>query len=374
MPIKAAFIWDDALAEHRLSETHPLKPARLRYTHQLLEAYGAFDTPRAALVKPRLATEEELGWYHTPDYIEIVKRLSVNPNLPEQVRFSFGPGDNPAYEGIYEAMALSTGASVVGAELVASGDFDAAHSISGGLHHAMPGHASGFCVFDDPVIAIKSLQKAGLKVAYVDVDCHHGDGVQHAFYDTDEVLTVSVHESGQFLFPGTGFVEETGTGKGDGYSVNLPLYPYTTDEVYRWAFQEVVPPLLEAFKPDVLVSQLGIDTHFRDPITHMALTVQGFGQAVAYFRDVAPKWLALGGGGYDLQAVARSWTHAFGIISEQDFPNEIPADYREEHQVETLFDEGDLPINDSIRGDARRYAEASVQKVHQLLFPKHGLR
>ena len=288
MPRNAAFIYDDVLARHTLSDAHPLKPVRLRYTHELLEAYGAFDAEGATLVKPRPATEEEVLRYHTRPYLEAVQSFSRGDDSLGMAGFNLGPGDNPAYEGMYEAASWSTGASLRGAKLVASGEADAALSISGGLHHAMPGYASGFCVFNDPVLAIKELLLRGLRVAYVDIDCHHGDGVQHAFYDTDEVLTISVHESGAFLFPGTGFTQETGAGKGRGYSVNLPLYPYTTDDVYLWAFREIVPPLLEAFRPDVLVAQLGIDSHYRDPITHLALTVQGFGQAVSELQRLTP--------------------------------------------------------------------------------------
>jgi acetoin utilization protein AcuC len=228
-------------------------------------------------------------------------------------------------------------------------------------------------VFNDPVLAIKDLLLRGMRVAYVDIDCHHGDGVQHAFYDTDEVLTVSLHESGAFLFPGTGFSNETGVGKGAGYAVNVPLYPYTTDDVYLSAFQEAIAPLLEAFRPDVLVTQLGIDSHYLDPITHMALTVQGFTRVVAELSRVPARWLALGGGGYDLQAVARAWTFAYGVMSGQDLPDEVPRQYGERHGVATLSDHEGPVVPDVTRGDARTFAEESVQAVHRLIFPTHGL-
>jgi acetoin utilization protein AcuC len=373
MPRRAAFVYDDILAQHVLSEEHPLKPVRLRYTYELLESYGAFAAPNAMLVKPRLATEEEVLRYHTRAYLEAVQGISRGEPSVDQAAFSLGPGDNPTYRGMYEAAGLSTGASLRGAELLAMGETDAALSISGGLHHAMPGHAKGFCVFNDPAIAIHALLLRGMRVAYVDIDCHHGDGVQHAFYDTDAVLTISIHESGEFLFPGTGFTQETGSGVGRGYSVNLPLYPYTTDEVYLWAFRQVVPPLLEVFRPDVLVTQLGVDSHYLDPITHLALTVQGFGRVVAELPRFAPKWLALGGGGYDLQAVARAWTTAYGIMSEQEFPDELPESYRDRYGVATLSDVAEPPVTEQLRKDARSFAEKSVQAVQRLVFPAHGL-
>ena len=374
MARKAAFVYDDVLSSHVLSDAHPLKPVRLKRAHELLEAYRAFQVSNSTLAEPRKATDEEVLYYHTADYLRAVRLLGDGDTSVSPAAFNLGPGDNPAYEGMYEAAAWSTGASLAGVELLLSGDADVAFSISGGLHHAMPGYASGFCVFNDPVIAIRALLSKGMRVAYVDIDCYHGDGVQHAFYDTDAVLTVSVHESGAFLFPGTGFTQETGAGKGRGYSVNLPLYPYTSDKVYEWAFNEVVPPLLEAFQPDALVTQLGIDSHYLDPITHLALTVQGFGRTVAELARLAPaKWLALGGGGYDLQAVARAWTAAYGVMSEQEFSNDIPESYRDRHAVATLNDAEEPATGESVEKDTRTFAETSVEAVHRLIFPTHGI-
>ena len=371
----AAFLYDGRMSKHTLSDTHPMKPVRLRYTYDLLNAYGAFDSDSSRVTGAREATKAELEWFHAPEYVNGVEaigsgRADVNP-----AAFNFGPGDNPHYPGIYEAAALSTGASVMAAEMLIGGEASAAFNISGGLHHAMPDHAYGFCVFNDPVIAIHRFLQEGLKVAYVDIDCHHGDGVQHAFYSTDRVLTISIHESGAFLFPGTGFVQETGTGVGRGYSVNVPLYPYTSDEVYLWAFRQVVPPLLDAFSPDVIVTQLGIDSHYLDPITHLALTVQGFAEAVSEFRAASPgMWLALGGGGYDLQAVARAWTMAYGELSGQSFGNDIPGGYSAEHGIESLRDPDNLGLDEQIVKDSRAFAESSVQTVHRLIFPTHGIR
>ena len=374
MARKTAFVYDDRLSRHTLSATHPMKPVRLRYTYELLQAYRAFDAPNVSLISPRAAEYADMLTYHTPEYADAVRRLDDGDASVDQIRFNFGPGDNPAYEGMYDAAALSTGATLTAVDALLSDDADAAFSISGGLHHAMPAYAYGFCVFNDPVIGIKRLLAAGMKVAYVDIDCHHGDGVQHAFYDTDAVMTISLHESGAFLFPGTGYAQETGAGRGRGYSVNLPLYPYTSDEVYLWALREAVMPLLERFRPDALVTQLGIDSHFRDPITHLALTTQGHSAAVAELgRLGAAKWLALGGGGYDLQAVARAWTMDFAALSEQTLPNDIPPAYGDRYGVASLQDQEELPIPEQTLKDAKTFAEASVQAVQRLLFPSHGL-
>ena len=295
MSRKAAFVYHDDMSRHTLRGDHPLKAERLRHTYDLLDAYHAFEDEGSLLVKPRPATEQEIRSLHEGEYVKAVRSFSRGEREYDPARFNCSSGgDNPIYDGMYEAAALSTGASLVAAELVDAGWTAVAFNISGGLHHAARGHASGFCVFNDPAIAIISLIGRGLKVAYVDIDAHHGDGVQDAFYDTDRVMTISIHESGAFLFPGTGSVEENGVGAGKGYSVNLPLYPYTDDDTYIWAFREVVPPLVEAYKPDVLVTQLGIDSYHSDPLAHLLLSSRGFGEAVAEFSRMRLPWPAAG--------------------------------------------------------------------------------
>lgn len=370
----AAFVYSDVLTQHTLREDHPLVPRRLRLVYELLEAYGVFQHPNAHLVPPRMATEEEILGFHTPDYVEAVKSLSRGENRYNPLRYNFSQeGDNPVFPGMFEASAWAVGASLVAADLVAQGSVSVAANFSGGLHHAMPNYASGFCIFNDPVIAIQSLLRRGLRVAYIDIDAHHGDGVQFAFYDTDQVLTISLHESGEFLFPGTGFPHEMGVGKGRGYSVNVPLAPYTDDETYLWAFREVVPPLVEAFRPDVLATQLGIDTHRDTPIAHLKLTVQGYIAVVRELQTWAKgKWLAFGGGGYDLAAVARGWAWAYATMVGIDLPNEVPASFRERYGVHTLRDE-EKPLDEARRRMVRRYAEQSVAQVKRLVFPLHGL-
>jgi acetoin utilization protein AcuC len=278
------------------------------------------------------------------------------------------------FPGMYEAATLSAGASLVAAELVASRQVDAAFNISGGLHHAAAGHASGFCVFNDPALAIRYLLDRGLRVAYVDIDAHHGDGVQNLFYHEDRVLTISIHESGQYLFPGTGFVTERGTGRGLGYSVNIPLYPYTEDELYLWAFNEVVPPLLRAFAPDVLVTQLGIDSYHSDPLTHLQVTSRGYVAAVRALAGLAVPWLALGGGGYDIGAVARCWTLAYGVMLAVDWPDRIPTGFAQEHGIEHLRDTLALDLPAEVRQEARRFVEDEVAAIKRDIFPLHKLR
>ena len=370
----AAYVYKDVLSHHQLRPDHPMQPVRLQYTYELLEAYNAFQDEGSRLVEPRQATEEEVLSFHTPEYLAAVKSFSRGTHLVEPSRFNLSQqGDNPIYSGMYEAALWSTGASVCAAELLLEGKVEVAFNASGGLHHAMAGSASGFCIFNDPVVAINRFLEEGLKVAYIDIDAHHGDGVQEAFYESDQVLTISLHESGQFLFPGTGFVEESGTGRGRGYSINLPFYPYTGDEVYLWGLEEVVPSLVQRFQPDVLVSQLGIDTYHADPITHMALTTRGYIRAVQLLKSLGYPWLALGGGGYDLWAVARCWTLAYGVMAGREWPDEIPSNYLERYSVTRLRDSQEPPEVVAMRERAHRYAEESVSALHRQVFPLHGL-
>ena len=370
----AAFVYEDALSQHVLRSDHPMRPIRLRHTYELLSAYGAFDGDASLLIDPRAATEAELEWVHTRDYVAAVRSLSAGLAAVQPERFGFSErGDNPVYPGMYDAALLSSGATLVAAELVAEKRVDAAFSISGGLHHAAPTHASGFCIFNDPAIAIKYFLDRGLRVAYVDVDAHHGDGVQDVFYRDDRVLTISIHESGQYLFPGTGFVSEAGVGDGVGYSVNVPLFPYTEDELYLWAFREVVPPLIRAFAPDILVTQLGIDSYHSDPITHLQLTSRGYVEVIREFAKLGLPWLALGGGGYDVGAVARCWSLAYGVMLGVEWPDRIPEAVSGQYPAPNLRDTVALDVPDNMRQQARQYLEDGVANLRREVMSKHGL-
>lgn len=372
----AAFVYQEALLRHVLRKDHVLKPSRLQITYELLEAYDAF-RDGSLLVAPRMAEEAELLTFHTQEYVEAVNALSHGDSGVDAAVYNFSEyGDNPPYQGMYEAAALAVGASLVAAELVASGRARVAFNIAGGLHHAAPSYASGFCVFNDPVIAIKYFLKHGMRVAYVDIDAHHGDSVQDAFYSTDRMLTISLHESGRYLFPGTGEVRETGSGDGEGYAVNVPLPPDTGDDAYLWAFRQVVPPLVERFRPDVLVSQLGVDTHYLDPLTHLKLTTGGYTQVVAELKRLSAStkgWLALGGGGYDLSVVPRAWTLAYGVMLGRDWPDAIPQSYQDKYGLRYLRDRERPDIDAARKQKVQREVEQTVAEVKRFIFPVHGL-
>ena len=255
-----------------------------------------------------------------------------------------------------------------------SGRANIAFAPAGGVHHhAMRRYASGFGVFNDAVIAMNTMIKSGLRIAYVDIDCHHGDGVQAGYYDSDQVLTISIHESGQWLFPGTGHVQEIGENNGLGYSVNIPLAPYTQDTEWHAAFDELITPLIKTFKPDVLFTQLGIDTHFQDPLTHMSLTTQGFNLAVKKLAKLGSeigKWVAVGGGGYDFSAVARSWTMALATMADFNLPQQVPASFDSLKGL-TKFGDQPPPQNEShYLNEIRQFNSKTIEKVRALVFPK----
>jgi len=375
--MKTALVHSDEWARFDYGPEHPLRMERLGLTWRLMEAYGLTALPDVQLVVPDLAGEDTLSRFHAREYLEILKASDSGVAPAVACRFGLGPGDNPVFPGIWDAARLAAGGSLLGARLIADGQVTRAFHFAGGLHHAMRDRASGFCYVNDAVLAILYLRARGLRVAYVDIDAHHGDGVQFAFYDDPNVLTISTHERGDRLFPGTGFVEERGEGEGVGFSVNLPLDVLTSSGIYLPAFEAVVPPLVTKFRPDVIVAQLGIDSHRTDPLTHLALDVQGFGRAVARILTLAPRVLALGGGGYDLENVARAWTHAWALMNDVELSAEIPGAFFEQaawfrFRSRSLWDPPAPPDRERCV-HARDYADRQVDQIRRLIFPIHGL-
>ena len=329
--MKTAFIYSEKFGAFSYGSEHPMRPVRLTLTYELMETLGLTELPGAEYVEARRATEDELLYFHTPEYIKVLKEANSGLIPVEGSEHCLGFGDNPVFKGVFEWSSYSTGASIQAAELVANGEADIAFNICGGLHHALPSRASGFCYLNDAAIAIKYLTRLGKRVAYVDIDAHHGDGVEYAFYDSAKVLTISIHESGQYLFPGTGSVKDTGLTEGEGFSVNLPMPPGIGDVEYLGAFGAIVPPFIEAFEPDILVTQLGVDSFADDPVTHLNLTTRSFEEMIKGFRAMKLPWVALGGGGYDLGNVCRAWTLAWAIMNGVELPETIPDDFLEDN-------------------------------------------
>ena len=310
---------------------HPLRPERVLLTLDLIEAFGIISHPNVRTVGCRSASDEEIGLVHTQEFIDATRRAGYGQH-GDWWRYGYGPGDNPIFPQMHEAGALVAGASLAAAEEVHSGRAEHAFNPAGGLHHAMPSHASGFCVYDDPAIAIRWLLTQGVeRIAYVDVDVHHGDGPQAIFYADPRVLTISIHESGRYLFPGTGFEDETGAGDAEGTKVNVPLQPMSDDAMWLEAFREMVPRRVREWRPDVLVTQLGCDTHRTDPLAHLELTTSAYREAAKILHDLAHeaaggRWIATGGGGYQWASVVpRAWTIYFAEMAEAEVPDELPA-------------------------------------------------
>lgn len=359
---------------------HPLRPERVLATWELIEACGLLEGPDAAALSCRAADDAELGLVHTEDFIDATRRAG-HDEPGSWARFGYGPGDNPIFQNMHEAGALVAGASIVAAEAVLTGAALHAFNAAGGLHHAMPSRASGFCVYDDPAVAIAWLLEQGVpRVAYVDVDVHHGDGVQAIFDDDPRVLTVSIHQSGDTLFPGTGFVSERGRGDAEGTKVNVPLWPGATDEGWLTAFRQVVPPIVKAFGPDVLVTQLGCDTHATDPLAQLRLTTRAYRETASMLHGLAHevtegRWVATGGGGYQwARVVPRAWTIAFAEMSGSELADEIPAAWVETMEdrlgdaMPTTFSEP-APADDALDPAT----EETIDAVKRTCFPFFGL-
>jgi acetoin utilization protein AcuC len=328
-----AVAWDDTLLAYHLGD-HPLDPLRLELTVALARELGVCERDGVSLVRPVVADDDTLKLVHRAGYLAAVRRA---PDDPHFQGWGIGTPDNPAFPRMHEASARVVGATVAVAEAVWRGRATRGVNIAGGLHHAMPDRASGFCVYNDPAIGIARLLELGAeRVAYVDVDVHHGDGVQHAFWDDPRVLTVSLHQSPLTLFPGTGFPTETGGPGAPGSAVNVALPPGTDDAGWLRAFHAVVPAALRAFRPQILVSQCGADTHRRDPLANLRLTVDGQRATYLALRELADRWcegrwVATGGGGYALvEVVPLAWTHLLAVATGQplDPATPTPAGWR----------------------------------------------
>jgi len=372
--MKNAFIYTDAYLDYDYGPTHPLRIIRLKLTYDLIKAYGLLDLPSVQFIPTIKAEEKELAVFHSEEYLSLLRQVNEGFALGDAYTYGLGPGDNPIFPGLYHLSLLVSGATLQAIDFVADGNGEIAFNIAGGLHHAMRSRASGFCYVNDPVIGIMRLLSRGKRVAYIDIDAHHGDGVQKAFYDTDQVLTISLHETGYTLFPGTGYEYEIGEGKGEGYSVNLPFPPETEDDIYVWAFEEVVPELIHTFKPDVVVTQLGVDTFYDDPLTNLHLSIFGFERVLKRIKDLAPKWVALGGGGYNIFNVARAWSLAWAVMNGIDLEEGLPGSFLRE-AVKMGMEERGLrgpprTLQHSQNKESRAEMERVVRYIKETVFPR----
>jgi acetoin utilization protein AcuC len=385
----AQLMWDEAVTGYDFGPGHPMDPVRLGLTMRLVEAFGLPSASGLKVVGGTPAGDSTLRLVHRSDYIDTVRRISADPRSADG-SYGIGTEDDPAFAGMHEVSALIAGQSVGVAEAVWRGDVLHGVNFAGGLHHAMPGGAAGFCIYNDASLAIARLLELGAeRVAYVDVDVHHGDGVQAAFWDDPRVLTVSLHEHPRMLFPGTGWPEETGGEKAEGGAVNVAIPPGTSDGGWLRALHAVVPELLRSFRPQVLVTQHGADTHIEDPLAHLAVTVDAQRAAAMACHDWAHeyaegRWVALGGGGYAIvDVVPRSWTHLVAIAAGEPIPPQtaIPEDWRSQVYARTRQDaprrmtDGREPVwSDWADGyDPASALDQAVLATRRAVYPAHGL-
>ncbi|MFK4144605.1 acetoin utilization protein AcuC [Streptomyces sp. NPDC004065] len=385
---RAQLMWDEAVTGYDFGRDHPMDPVRLALTRKLVGALGL--DRQAPLVAARPAGESTLRLVHREDYIEAVRAASADPGAADTA-YGLGTLDDPAFAGMHEVSALIAGQSVGAAEAVWRGEALHAVNFAGGLHHAMPGSASGFCVYNDPALAIARLLELGAeRVAYVDVDVHHGDGVQAAFWEDPRVLTISLHEHPRTLFPQTGWPEETGARSAEGSAVNLALPAGTGDAGWLRAFHAVVPELIADFRPQVLVTQHGADTHFEDPLAHLAVSLDAQRAVQVACHDLAHeyadgRWVALGGGGYAVvEVVPRSWTHLVGIAVGRPVDPEtvIPESWRQEVYARTRqlgpmrMTDGRWPVSWAAWEDGYDPADRldqAIRATRRAVFPLRGL-
>jgi acetoin utilization protein AcuC len=384
MTARAAVMWNEQLLGYDLGEHHPLDPIRLDLTIRLATELGVLAGVELLDAPP--APDEEIQRIHAGEYVQAVRSA---PRRGHDVVHGLGTPDNPVFDRMHEASAMVVGASLGAAQRIASGEVDRAVNIAGGLHHAMRDHAAGFCVYNDAAVAISWLLDNGFdRVAYVDVDVHHGDGVQAAFYADPRVLTVSLHQHPMTLFPGTGYASEVGDGDAKGAAVNVALPPGTRDAGWLRAFHAVVPSVLRAFRPRVLVTQCGVDSHGEDPLADLRLSVDGHRAAFQVLRRLAGevaggKWLALGGGGYALyRVVPRSWTHLLATQLDRDVDPHQPLPAGWMAHVAALT--GDLPLPTSMTdeadlefrpwsGETLSELDRAIVASRRAVFPLHGL-
>ena len=379
--VRPILLYHPDFLKYDFRSDHALREERVKLARDLIEGLGLLSAAEER--EPAPATDRDVLAVHEPTYVRVLKRLSEWPGVSEP-DFGLEPGDNPPFRGMYEAALLQAGATLLACDLIAQRKATRAYNLGGGFHHAMPGRASGFCILNDVAIGIHHLLETGIRrVLYVDIDGHHGDGVQAIFYRDPRVLTVSLHEDGRFLFPGTGSVEEIGEGEGRGYAVNVPLPPHTGDASWTKAFDAIVLPVAEAFRPEVLFTQTGADAHTTDPLTHLDLTTESYEHAGGRFDEIArrwceDRWVAVGGGGYDVTTVPRVWTLLFGALVRRRPANALPEEWlqecrqiaRREPKDGMLRDASSVPEEPQVS----RGVDKAIGDLRSSVFPIHGIR
>jgi len=378
--LPSIFVYGDELGWFDFGPDHPFKPERAVKTYELCSRYGVLNHPWMTVLDPVPLDPELLTLFHEPAYVDLLREASRGEVRLEMLERGLGTQDTPILKGIYEWSLRAAGGTHSTIMDIIDGRAQRAFNPLGGFHHAFPGHAEGFCYINDIVIAIKDTLRhsPGTRIAYVDFDAHHGNGVQEAFYEDPGVIFISIHESGKTLYPWSGNETEMGKGEGVGYTVNVPLEPGTDDEVYVFVLDAVVFPLLRAFTPDLIVAELGADTLISDPLTHLKLTNNGYQKAVRGISEICPKILALGGGGYDLYRTSRCWTLAWAILNDVEPVDEFAGlvggmMFGPEMEVGSLYDHP-FHSKGEVKEKAFEEARRVVGYIQEKVFPIHGLK
>lgn len=341
---KTLFVYSDKLLAYKFHDEHPFNQQRIKMTLDLLKHANAINDEQ--IIEPKMATDDEIASVHDPTFIDAVKKAGEG-KLDKESALSWGLGteDTPIFPNMHEASALIVGGTLLAAEKVMEGEVKHALHLGGGLHHGFRGKAAGFCVYNDCSVAIEYIRKKyDAKVLYIDTDAHHGDGVQFTFYDDPNVCTVSIHETGKYLFPGTGNYTERGHGKGYGYSFNVPVDAFTEDESWLYIYETLVREVAEFFKPDVIFTQNGVDSHFYDPLTHLSLTMKSYEMIPRIAHELAHeycdgRWVAVGGGGYDIwRVVPRAWGKIWLEMNDIDLTGPLPETWLKKWQALSPFE------------------------------------
>jgi acetoin utilization protein AcuC len=376
--VTGRLIFSPELTSYDFGQDHPMGPGRVRHTISLARQLGVLD--RLEIVEPPPVDLDVLRTVHTQDYIDAVVR-----GLPDE-RYGLGNSDNPVFEGMHEVSARVSMATVEAARSVWSGEVKRASNVAGGLHHAMPDRTSGFCIYNDLAMAIRWLLDNGCeRIAYVDVDVHHGDGVQTIFWDDPRVLTVSLHETPAYLFPGTGFPDEIGGKDAKGSAVNVALPPGTGDAGWLRAFHAIVPAVVEAHEPQILITQHGCDSHTHDPLADLELSLDGQRASYLALAELADRasegrWVSTGGGGYALQdVVPRAWTHLLGIVSGEPVDLDTPTPQAWQDEIGagaplTMGDGADISyevFDHNVQPNSR--VDQAILATRRAVFPELGL-